>query len=292
MAPSAYPSLSWCSMPMAALSVAILCFSVGCGSSLTSDSPLVAGSLRGNIHGGEQPIAGAQIQLFAAGTTGNGMGEIALLEQPVMSDANGNFSITGDYTCPSSSSQLYMVAKGGNPGLTPSTSSNPAIALMAALGPCSLHGGQYTLDPDSVISINEVTTVASVYALVAFIDGDGDDLGASGENLNGLANAFQKVKSLVDTSSGAALPGADQATINTLGDILAACVNSDGTGAACSMLFASSPPGRTEPPDTMLAIYEIVTNPTNQVSVLYGLVPASPPFQPTLAEAPNDWTLP
>ena len=292
MAPSAYPSLSWCSMPVAALSVAMLFFSVGCGTSLTSSSPLVAGSLRGNIHGGEQPISGAQIQLYAAGTMGDGAGEVPLLQSPVFSDANGNFSITGDYTCPSSSSQLYMVAKGGNPGGLPPGTSNPAIALMAALGPCSLHGGQYTLDPNSLISINEVTTVASMYALLAFVDGDGDDLGASEENLSGLANAFQKVKSLVDTSTGAALPGADQATINTLADILAACVNSDGTVAACSTLFASSPPGRTEPPDTMLAIYEIVANPTNQVSVLYGLVPTSPPFQPTLAATPNDWTLP
>jgi hypothetical protein len=292
MAPSAYPSLSWCGMPMAALSVAMLFFSVGCGTSLTSGGPLVAGSLRGNIHGGEQPISGAQIQLYAAGTMGDGAGEVPLLQSPVFSDANGNFSITGDYTCPSSSSQIFMVATGGNPGGLPPGTSNPAIALMAALGPCSLHGGQYTLDPNSVISINEVTTVASVYALASFMDSDADDLGASGRNLSRLANAFLKVKSLVDTSTGAALPGADQATINTLADILAACVNSDGTGAPCSTLFALAPPGRTEPPDTIEAIYDIATQPNCQVSVLYGLVPTSPPFQPTLTTAPNDWTLP
>jgi hypothetical protein len=31
--------------------------------------------------------------------------------------------------------------------------------MMTALGPCSLHGSQYTLDPNAFISINEVTTV-------------------------------------------------------------------------------------------------------------------------------------
>ena len=184
MAPSAYPSLSWSSMQMAALSVAMLYFSVRCGTSLTfSRSPLVAGSLRGSIHGGQQPISGAHIQLYAAGTTGNGMAGGELIEAPVVAapvatDANGNFTITGDYTCPSSSSQLYIIATGGNPGLAAGTN-NSALALMAALGPCSLHGGQYTLDPNSLISINEVTTVASMYALLAFVDGDGDDLGAS-----------------------------------------------------------------------------------------------------------------
>lgn len=300
MAPSAYPSFNWCSVSLAALSLAILGFSVGCSANLTSGNSVVGGSLRGSIHGGQQPISGAHIQLYAAGTTGTGMAGGELIEAPVVAapvatDANGNFTITGDYTCPSSSSQLYIIATGGNPGLAAGTN-NSALALMAALGPCSLHGGQYTLDPSMFITINEVTTVASVYALAAFMDGSTNHVSASSANLSGLANAFQMVNSLVDTSTGMALPGngvARQATIDTLADILAACVNSNGTGAPCSTLFAAvAPNGRPAPTDTIQALYDIVTNPTNQVSVLYGLVPTSPPFQPTLTVAPNDWTLP
>ena len=131
--------------------LAMLCVSLaGCGANLTSNSSLAGGSLRGNLHGGQQPISGASVQLYAAGTTGYGSSATALLSSPVITYANGAFSITGGYTCPSSTSQLYIVATGGNPGLAPGTN-NAAIALMAALGPCSLHGGGYTLDPNSFI---------------------------------------------------------------------------------------------------------------------------------------------
>ena len=191
-----------------------------------------------------------------------------------------------------------MVATGGNPGLAPGTN-NAAIALMAALGPCSLHGSQYTLDPNSFISINEVTTVASVYALAAFMGGDATHVGTSSTNAIGLANSFQLVNNLVNTTTGAALAvtpagngTAPQATINTLANIVASCVNSDGTGSACSTLAAAATPsGGTAPTDTIQAIYDIARNPVNNVSTLYGLASATPPFQPTLSTAPNDWVL-
>src|SRR3984957_13130725 len=164
----AYPSLRLFSISVGALSVAML----GWGANLPSNGPLAGGHLRGMVHGGSQPISGATIQLYAAGTTGYGTGATALLSTPVTSDASGSFSITGDYTCPSSTSQLYLVAMGGNPGLAAGTN-NAASVLMAALGPCSLHGGQLTLDPNLFISINEVTTVASVFLLAPFLGGCG-----------------------------------------------------------------------------------------------------------------------
>ncbi|HWW96180.1 MAG TPA: NHL repeat-containing protein [Edaphobacter sp.] len=216
----------------------------------------------------------------------------------MITDANGGFTITGDYTCPSSSSQLYIVATGGNPGLPPGTN-NAAIALMAALGPCSLHGGQYTLDPNGFISINEVTTVASVYALAAFMGGDATHVGASGTNVIGLANSFGLVNNLVNTTTGAALmvtPAGNgtppQAAINTLGNIVASCVNSDGTGTPCSALFAAATPsGGATPTDTIQGIFNVARNPANHVSALYALSGATPPFQPTLSVAPNDWVM-
>jgi hypothetical protein len=216
----------------------------------------------------------------------------------VISDATGSFSITGDYTCPSSTSQLYIVATGGNPGLAPGTN-NAAIALMAALGPCNLYGSQYTLDPNSFITINEVTTVASVYALAAFMGGDAAHVGASSTNAVGLANSFQLVNNLVNTTTGASLsvtPAgngiAPQAAINTLGNIVASCVNSNGTGTACTALAAAATPsGGTAPTDTVQGILNVARNPANNVTALFGLASATPPFQPALAAAPNDWTI-
>ena len=226
------------------------------------------------------------------------MPAMSLLTTAVTSDATGSFTITGDYVCPSSASQLYIVATGGNPGLVAGTN-NRALALMAALGSCSLHGGQYTLDPNSFISINEATTVASVYALAAFMGGDATHVGTSSSNLLGLANSFEIVNNLVNTTTGAALavtPAgngvAPQATINTLANVLASCVNSNGTGAACSALFAAATPsGGTVPTDTLQAIYNIASHPGSQVSALFGLVAAGAPFQPSLDAVPNDWTV-
>src|SRR5277367_6585530 len=170
--------------------VAALCFAMaGCGVNVASNGSVAGGQLRGIVHGGQQPVSGATIQLYAAATTGYGASATPLLTSTVTSDSTGSFSITGDYTCPSSTSQLYIVAKGGNPGLTPGTN-NAALALMAALGPCSLHGGQLTLDPNAFLTVNEVTTVASVYALAAFMGGDAVHLGTSNKNAMGLANSF------------------------------------------------------------------------------------------------------
>ena len=190
----------WCGVFVTALCVWIL----GCSANVSSNGPVGGGQLRGTVHGGQQPVTGASIQLYAAGTTGYGTSATALLTSPVVTDGSGSFSITGDYTCPSSTSQLYLVATGGNPGLAAGTN-NAALALMAALGPCSLHGSQYTLDPNAFISINEVTTVASVYALAAFMGGDVTHLGTSSTNAVRLANSFQLVNNLVSTTSGAAL---------------------------------------------------------------------------------------
>ncbi|CAN5716318.1 hypothetical protein BH10ACI4_BH10ACI4_37080 [soil metagenome] len=270
----------------------------GCGGKLASTTPVAVGQLRGTLHGGQQPVVGAKVQLYAAGTTGCGSSATALLSTPVITDAGGGFTITGQYACPSSSSQLYIVATGGNPGLAPGTE-NPALALMTALGPCSLHGGQYTLDPNSFLSINEVTTVASVYALAPFMGADAAHIGASSTNAIGLANAFRLVKNLVDTTAGTALAAtpagngvAPQTATNTLGNILASCVNSDGAGSPCTALFtAATPAGGTAPQDTIQATINIVRNPIHNVTTLYGLAGAIAPFQPTLPDVPNDWIL-
>jgi hypothetical protein len=278
--------------------VAALCFAMaGCGVNVSSSGSVAGGQLRGMVHGGQQPVSGASIQLYAAATTGYGVNATPLLTSTVTSDSTGSFTITGDYTCPSSTSQLYIVAKGGNPGLTPGTN-NAALVLMAALGPCSLHGGQLTLDPNAFLSINEVTTVASVYALAAFMGGDATHLGTSSTNAMGLANSFALVNNLVNTATGTALAAtpagngvAPQATINTLGNILASCVNSAGVGSPCSALFGTATPvGGTSPTDTVQAIYDIARNPANNVNALYALASGTPPFQPTLGSAPNDWT--
>ncbi len=223
---------------------------------------------------------------------------MALLSTPVTTDATGSFTITGPDICPSASSQLYLVATGGNPGLDTPTN-NASLVLMAAVGACTLQNGQYTLDPSLFINIDEVTTVASVYALAGFMDPISSRIGASATNSGGIANAFLAVSNLVNIKTGQALTttsagngAVPQAEINSLADILADCVNSTGTGSSCTALFsAATPSGGSAPTNTIQAIFNIATHPAQQVDTLYALSSATPPFQPTLGAAPKDWTL-
>jgi hypothetical protein len=273
----------------------------GCSVTTPSVAPtaLAGSALHGNVHGGQQPISGAVLQLYAAGSSGYGsaftyVAGVSLLGNNVVTtDANGGFSITGTYTCPLANTQVYLVATGGNPGL-PGNASNPNIALMAALGSCGL------LTNNSFISMNELTTVASVWALSPFLSGIAN-VGSSASNTVGLSNAFNSVNMLVNiatgTPSGPALPAGATipfAKMNTLADILAACVNSTGgtagDGSPCGDLFADTAVNGVFASDTINAALNIAKHPNTQVGALISIAPPSSPFQPTLASA-SDFAL-
>jgi hypothetical protein len=133
---------------------AIFAVIAGCGySGSATAAPAVA--LQGSVHGGRQPVSGSSIQMYAAGSSGNGSAAAPLLSQEIKTDSSGNFAIPAGYFCPSASSQVFVVARGGNPGLA-SGVNNAALTLMAMLGPCS------DLASVGSFSINEVTTVGSV----------------------------------------------------------------------------------------------------------------------------------
>ena len=277
----------------------------GCGAGIRSTAvqPTVAAvpgaPLRGAIHGGQQPVSGAVMQLYAANTSGYGLAATPLITRTITSDASGNFSITGTYTCPAATTQVYLTATGGNPGLTGLTGQNPNITMMAALGAC---GTLVANASTTFISLNEVTTVGSVYALSGFMTG-ATKVSTSATNTNGLALAFADVNQIVNYATGFA-PGPSLPTganlpvekINTLANILSACINTAGGTAGdatvCGKLFtAATPAGGTAPIDTLSAAINIVQNPSTNVAALYLLSSASPPFQPAMAAIPNDFTL-
>ncbi len=241
----------------------------------------------GSVYGGQQPVFGATIQLYAVATTSKGSAS-PLISATVTTAQDGTFTITGDYGSCTGNPLVYIVATGGNPG----SGTNTALSLMAALGPCN------NLTPSTFISINELTTVASVYTLAPFMSGY-TNVGAASSNATGIANAFQTVNSLVNTTTGSApgpgLPanGTFSTTeLFTLANILSSCVNSTGTGAPCASLFsAATPSGGSTPTDTIGAALNIATHPGSNVATLFNLAPSTPPFAPTLTSTPNDWTL-
>jgi len=244
--------------------------------------------LKGKVLGGQQPITDSTIQLYAAGSIAYGSGAQALLTTAVITDQNGNFTIpSGAYTCPANNPETYVVATGGDPGVG---SNNPAIALMAALGPCN------GLSPTTNVFIDEVTTVASVWPLAPFMN-YGAQVGTISTNQPGLSTAFANVNELVNiatgTSPGTSVPQGvtiPVAEINTLSNILASCVNSTGTTACNALFTAAAPPGGTAATNTLDATLDIALNPTNNVGALFALATASAPFAPTLPSAPANWT--
>ncbi|MGC2497101.1 MAG: hypothetical protein WA374_05130 [Acidobacteriaceae bacterium] len=258
-------------------------------------------TLSGRVMGGQQPINGAIVQLYAAGNTGYGSaypyttGTSLLGNHSVVTSGSGDFNITGDYTCPSSSTQVYIEAIGGVP--IAGEAANPNIITLAVLGPCG------NLPSVSFITINELTTVASVWALAPFMTGP-SNIGTSPTNSVGLSNAFASVNKLVNTVDGAlsgpALPaGASIPTneLNTLADIIASCINTSGggqagDGSACGNLFALAVSSNgTKPTDVVTAALNIAHNPTQNAAALNRLADATGPFQPILAAAPAAWTI-
>jgi sugar lactone lactonase YvrE len=264
----------------------------GCGgsSSLNQGSQTntaVTAEIKGRLLGGQQPLQGAAIQLYAAGSTGYGSGATALTPV-VYTDSKGNFSMTDDYTCPSGSALTYLVANGGDPGLG---TNNSAITMMAALGSCS------NLNSLTYVVIDEVTTVASVWALAPFL-GPGAQVGTSSTNAQGLVNAFANVTNLVNLSSGTA-PGTTApqgavipvSKINSLANIVAACVNSSSSGACSALFTAATPSSGSAPSNTLDAALNIARNPATNVASLFAIPTPTSPFQPSLSTAPPDWTL-
>jgi streptogramin lyase len=275
----------------------------GCGAGVYSDAgkpvTVTGAAVHGIVMGGQQPVAGVTVQLYQAGTAGYGSASTPL-GASVQTTANGNFNLPS-YSC-AAGSQVYLVGTGGQP--IAATMSSPAVtnsnlAMMVGLGTC---GGTYL---NNFINVNELTTVATVWALAPFMSGTAN-IGSSSTNAAGLADAFAAINELVATANGTlpgpTLPaGATLPTmeIDTLGDILEQCINSGGgtaeDGSNCGSLFSLAPnaAGTVYPTDTITAAMNIAQSPGRNVANLNKLRSSSPVFQPALDvnSPPSAWTL-
>ncbi len=272
--------------------IAIAAFTIaigGCGGSSSSYTPKSKVLLSGAVYGGAagNPIIGAQITVYQAGATGYGAGSVQLATTTSGKDGGFKFRTLG---C-QSGEQLYLVATGGTP--SDQSAANDTIGLSAAIGPCGANR-------QSVV-INEVTTVATVWALNQFTDSTGQNIGTTASNPAGLNNAAAVVtaSSLVDLSTGlvpALLPlGVDPTSdaLYTLANLLATCVDSSGASSSeCQALFTNATPqGGAAPTTTLEAAVDMARNPGNNVSALFDLIPPNPPFTPDLTAAPDSWVL-
>jgi beta-glucanase (GH16 family) len=264
----------------------------GCGFNSSANAVQGLVALRGTVYAARQPVSGSSVQLYAAGINGVGSTAQPLLSSPVRSDSDGSFSIPASYFCPSASSQLYVVARGGSPGLP--SGDNAALALTAMLGSCDSL-------PSTPVQVNEVTTVGSVWPIAAYMKSP-SEIG-SAPNDSGFLAAVSSVKQFINFANGSS-PGTATATsyfnqsskLYSLADVLARCIDSAGgsagDGSPCGTLFSlATPSGAGLPTDTMTAAMRIAQNPSENVTGIYEQVAAPSFFQPVLTAAPPDWTL-
>jgi len=244
-------------------------------------------SFTGTAKAGTQPVVGATVQLYAAGTTGNGSPGTSLLSSTLTTDAAGAFTVPAGYACPAATSQLYIVVRGGQVG----AAANSAITLATPIGACN------QVASSAQFVINEVTTAATAWGLSQFLSAGGN-IGATSTNAQGLANAAATVANLANlttgTSPGASFPqngSSPAARINSVANLLNTCTTaSSPTG--CNPLFsATTPAGATAPTNTLDAVLNLVRNPGSNVAGLYTLSASNTAFTPALTTAPSDWTM-
>lgn len=272
----------------------------GCGmtasKSVTPPPITPASSITGRVMGGQQPVAGVTLQMYLTGTAYGAAAQP--LGASTQTTAAGNFNLSA-FTCPATNQQMFLVGTGGTPiGGT----ANSNLKLMVGLGPCNANYPGF-------INLNELTTVATVYALSGFMTGPAN-IGAPASNTQGLTNAFVAINKLVDVAtgqvSGPALPAGatlPATEINALGNILQNCVNSGGgsasdttdgltNGTPCGKLFYLTNTG-TAPTDTVTATLNIAQNPGLNVAKLNALQASSPAFSPALSvnASPAAWTI-
>ena len=147
---------------------------------LTFTSVAAAANINGQVLGAGAPIAGSMVTLFAASA-----GAPKQLGH-VRTGTDGRFvlnapSVVGNDTT------FYLVANGGKSAADKSAGDNPAIALLTVLGS----------KPPAKVTINEFTTVASVWTHAQFLD----RTAIKGPAL-GLRIAAGNVPSFVDLQTG------------------------------------------------------------------------------------------
>jgi len=311
---------------------AILPFALltGCGiGAPAADTGSYLGGMSGIAHGGPNPVIGATVKLYSTGATGYGAGSTLLAT--VTSGSYGQFTFPAN-TCVAGS-EVYVTAAGG---VTGSNTTNANSLLVSALGDCS------TVSSSTQVFVSELTTVAAAYALSNFttITGTGAttvvNIGATAANSvatpsctgtgsaqacvaaglkHAFANALNLASSVTTTSGGPSglaytttpsNPGGTVPTtlLNTIADIVQACVNSSGgvagDGSGCGTLFTNTTPPSTStaspitPTNTFQAMINLAKYPSMtaaQVSALFALASSTAFFQPTLTTAPHDFSV-
>ncbi len=214
---------------------------------------------QGTVTGAGRPIAGSTVTLWAASSAAPSK----IAQSTTRSD--GSFALRGSR--PAGTKILYLVAIGGRSAADVTPGSNPAIVLISILGP----------NPPSHVTVNELTTIASVWTNAQFLNGQ-----ALQGNPLGLRIAAGNVPNFVDLSTGGyggavqdSLKGPQTTTLAnfaTLGSLFAACVARLQADACSGLFSASTGPGGGTPSNTLVAAESIARWNWYQPERLFALI--------------------
>jgi hypothetical protein len=237
-------------------------------------------NLRGRVELGGQPMAGAQVTLWA--TTG---AEVPRWYVRGSSANDGSFSFANVQV--PQNSVVYLVAR----------NEAKKLAMLSVLG---------TNPPGNVV-VNEMTTVASAFTSARFINGES----ISGNPL-GLRIAAGNAPNLVDPATGKwgkVLLDANNSTenttltrLNTLSSMITAFATVADDAWRAEFLNAATATGGATPKDTLEAMSGIARTPWANPKKLYDLFDKaypqpkdgsrrSAPLVPYLAYAPTDFAM-
>jgi streptogramin lyase len=219
----------------------------------------------GNLNS-SQPLSGYTVNLYAITESSTN------LIRQTTSNNSGKFSLQ----IPNSliTSQLYLTA---------TNESQLELALVI---------GNYT---ESSLVINELTTVASAYAMAQFWQGNiisgpqSSILIASGMNQNLVSIASGQLSNVISSP-----PNADQSNalrlMNTLANAISECIKHN---ASCTELFnVAKAVNGTIPKNTLQALQNLALNPAQGVNEIVAISNLSQNlYTPSLLRIPDAWTL-
>ena len=128
--PGSYPI----NAALGTLAAANYTFTFGTGALTITPANIPGSGFTGRAMAGTQPIVGATVQLYAAGTTGNGSTGTTLLSSTLTTDANRSLHRSRRLRLPRRDSQLYVIIRGGQ---VESAAPTPAITLSLPFGACN-----------------------------------------------------------------------------------------------------------------------------------------------------------
>jgi hypothetical protein len=277
--------------PMKTLIAASVALAALGASLLVTAAPAsVAVSLNGQVLGAGGPIVNSTVTLYAASA-----GAPKQMAQ-AKTGADGRFTLNAA-GAPGKDAILYVVAKGGTPAANKAGGNNPGIALLSVLG----------AKPPKTVTINELTTVASVFTAAQFINGE-----AISGNPLGLRIAAGNAPNLVDPTTGKwgkvlldpinSSMTTTLASLDTLGSLISAYFTVADDGWRARFMKAATPPSGVTPKNTLEAMAGIARAPWAAPKELYALFDAayplpapdgrrSSPFVPYLVYEPDDFAL-